>query len=104
VRSLALPRGQSGIITLRMRGQQEWLPNGRTTVWFAADTGRMVAARDAAGLSKTVRGYNALYPLHAGKIWGLPFRLLMSLSGLSLALLGTLAVWSFWFKRPRRRI
>jgi uncharacterized iron-regulated membrane protein len=103
VRSLALPRGKSGLVTLRMRGPQEWLPNGRTTVWFSADTGRMVAARDAGGLSRTVRGYNALYPLHAAKIWGLPFRLVMSISGLSLGLLGTLAVWTFWFKRPRRR-
>jgi Uncharacterized iron-regulated membrane protein len=102
VRSLSLPRDGNGIITLRMRGQQEWLPNGRTTVWFAADTGDIVATRDAAGLSGTVTAYNAFYPLHAGKVGGLPIRLVMTLSGLSLALLGTLAVWTFWFKRPKR--
>jgi uncharacterized iron-regulated membrane protein len=103
VRILSLPRANSGLITLRMRGPGEWLPNGRTTVWFAADTGQMVAARDAADLSGTVTVYNALYPLHAGKVGGLAFRLLLTVSGLGLAMLGTLAVWSFWFRRPKRR-
>ncbi|WP_232493080.1 PepSY-associated TM helix domain-containing protein [Novosphingobium kaempferiae] len=104
VRSLSLPRAGSGLITLRMRGPEEWLPNGRTTVWFAADTGRMVAVRDAVELPARVMAYNALYPLHAGKVGGLMFRLVMTLSGLGLAMLGTLAVWSFWFKRPRARV
>ncbi|WP_285017240.1 PepSY-associated TM helix domain-containing protein [Novosphingobium sp. fls2-241-R2A-195] len=104
VRSLALPRGDSGLITLRMRGPEEWLPNGRTTVWFAADTGRMVAARDARDLSGRVTAYNALYPLHAGKVGGIVFRLVMTLSGLALAMLGTLAVWTFWFRRPARKV
>lgn len=103
LRSLSLPRAGSGTITLRMRGPGEWLPNGRTTVWFAADTGRMVAARDADALSATVTAYNALYPLHAGKVGGLAFRLVMTLSGLALALLGTLTVWTFWFRRPKKR-
>jgi len=103
VRSLSLPRGKSGLITLRMRGSGEWLPNGRTTVWFAADSGRMVASRDAAQLSRTVTGYNMLYPLHAAKVGRLPFRLLMSVSGLAMGLLGILTVWTFWFKRPKIR-
>jgi uncharacterized iron-regulated membrane protein len=103
VRSLSLPRNDNGLITLRMRGQQEWLPNGRTTVWFAADTGELVAARDAAELSGTVIAYNALYPLHAGKVGGLPYRMAITLSGLALTLLGSLAVWTFWFARPKRK-
>ena len=44
-----------------------------------------------------------LYPLHAAKVGQLPFRLLMSVSGLAMGLLGTLAVWTFWFKRPKIR-
>lgn len=102
VRSLSLPRRGDGLITLRLRSPEEWLPNGRTTVWYAADTGQLVAARDAANLSGTVNAYNALYPLHAGKVGGLAYRLVMSISGIALTLLGTLAVWSFWFARPRR--
>ncbi|WP_395337436.1 PepSY-associated TM helix domain-containing protein [Novosphingobium sp. BL-8H] len=101
LRTLSLPRKNSGVITLRLRNPGEWLPNGRTTVWFAADTGQMIGARDAADLPRAVRGYSMLFPLHAAKVGGLPYRLVMSISGLALALLGTFAVWTFWFKRPK---
>jgi uncharacterized iron-regulated membrane protein len=103
VRILSLPRKDDGVITLRMRQPTEWLPNGRTTLWFAADTGQLVAARDATTLPPQVRGFNMLYPLHAAKVGGLGYRLLMTASGLALGVLGTLAVWSFWFKRRRSR-
>ncbi len=100
LRSVWLPRKDSGLITIRMRRPQEWLPNGRTTLWFAADDGRLIGARDAGSLSTVVAAYNILYPLHAAKVGGLGYRLVMTLSGLALLLLGTLSVWSFWFKRP----
>lgn len=103
VRILSLPRGDSGLITLRLRQPREWLPNGRTTLWFAADTGELVAARDALDLPPRAQAYNALYPLHAAKVGGLPYRLLMTLSGLTLGLFGTLTVWTFWFQRRRPR-
>lgn len=102
LRSLSLPRKESGLVTIRMKRPQEWLPNGRTTLWFAADDGRLIGARDAASLSNVVAAYNILYPLHAGKVGGLGYRLVMTLSGIVLGLLGTLSVWSFWFKRPVR--
>lgn len=102
LRSLSLPRKSNGIITIRMKRPQEWLPNGRTTLWFAADDGHLIGARDAASLPSVVAAYNMLYPLHAGKVGGLMYRLVMTLSGLVLGLLGTLSVWSFWFKRPAR--
>ncbi|BCA62262.1 hypothetical protein HMP09_1496 [Sphingomonas sp. HMP9] len=103
LRSVSLPRKDSSLITIRMRRPQEWLPNGRTTLWFAADDGRLIRARDAGALSNVVAAYNILYPLHAAKVGGLGYRLVMTLSGLALGLLGTLSVWSFWFKRPARR-
>lgn len=101
LRSISLPRKDNGLITLRMRSPEEWLPNGRTTLWFAADTGRLVAARDATQLPASVKGYNLLYPLHAAKVGGLAFRIVMTLSGLALTLLGTLTVWTFWFRKPK---
>jgi uncharacterized iron-regulated membrane protein len=58
----------------------------------------LVDARDARSLSATVRCYNALYPLHAAKVGGLPYQLLMTGSGLARGMLGTFAVWTFWFK------
>lgn len=99
IRILGLPRKDSGLITLRMRQPGEWLPNGRTTLYFAADTGRLVDVRDALKLPAQARGFNMLYPLHAAKVGGLPYRLAMTATGLALALLGSLAVWSFWFRR-----
>jgi uncharacterized iron-regulated membrane protein len=103
VRSLALPRGDSGLITLRLRKPQEWLPNGRTTLWFAADTGRLVAARDGTTLPAQSQAYNTLYPLHAARVGGVGFQLATTLAGLALTLLGSLTVWTFWFARPKRR-
>ncbi|GAY23956.1 PepSY-associated TM helix domain-containing protein [Sphingobium fuliginis] len=100
LRSLSLPRKDNGLIAIRMRRPQEWLPNGRTTLWFAADSGALVAARDAETLPMAAKGYNLLYPLHAAKVGGLAFRLVMTLSGLAMTLLGTLTVWTFWFRRP----
>lgn len=105
VRILSLPRGDSGLIGLRLRQPQEWLPNGRTVVWFAADTGRLVAHRDALALPQQVRVFNAVYPLHAAKVGGWPYRVVMTVSGLTLGLFGTLTVWTFWVARraPRSR-
>jgi len=101
LRSIALPRKGNGLITMRMRQPEEWLPNGRTMLWFAADTGRLVEARDARTQNWQSRVFNLFYPLHAAKVGGLPYRLLMTLSGLVLATLGSLAVWSFWFGKRR---
>ena len=101
IRSLSLPRQQGGLITLRMKKREEWLPNGRTTLWFAADSGKLIAARDALQLPATVKIYNMLYPLHAAKVGGLAYRLAMMLAGFALALLGSLTLWSFWFARRR---
>lgn len=101
-RTVSLPRGDSGLVTIRMKQPWEWLPNGRTTLWFAADTGDLVSAHDPARSARQVSAYNLLYPLHAGKVGGLPYRLLMTASGMALGFLGTLAVWTFWFGRRRR--
>lgn len=35
------------------------------------------------------------YPLHAGKVGGLSYRLLLTLVGLALTILGSLSVWTF---------
>jgi len=38
---------------------------------------------------------------HAAKVGGFGWEIAMTLSGLALTLLGSLAVWSFWFRRNR---
>lgn len=103
LRSVSLPRGKKGLIAVRMKQPEEWVPGGRTTLWFSADTGRLIGARDARDLPRQAKAYNMLLPLHAAEVGGLAYRLVMTLSGLTLALLGTLTVWSFWFKGGRRQ-
>lgn len=98
IRIIALPREAGGPITLRMKQPAEWLPNGRTTLWFAPDTGQLIEARDALKLPGAAQWFNMAYPLHAAKVGGLPYRLLMTLAGLALSLLGSLTVWTFWFR------
>lgn len=96
IRTIGLPAKPGGLISVRLRQQAEWLPNGRTMAWFDPATGRMVADRDAQALPLGSRIANLDYPLHAAKVGGLPYRLVMTVSGLTLTLLGTLAVVTFW--------
>lgn len=107
IRIISLPAKPGALISVRLRQQAEWLPNGRTMFWFDPASGRQVADRDAQTLPMGVRVANLEYPVHAAKVGGLPYRLVMTLSGLTLALLGTLAVYTFWAnpklqKRKRR--
>lgn len=100
-RTLTLPRKAGDPLQIRMKRAAEWLPNGRSTLWLDASDGRLLASRDALALPAGAQAFNAAYPLHAAKVGGLAWRLVMTLSGLVLAMLGSLAVWTFWFHRPR---
>lgn len=102
LRSIALPKRGSGLIVVRMKQPEEWLPSGRTMIWFAANDGRLVEARDATAAPRSAKAYNLLFPLHAAEVGGLAYRIVMTISGLALTLLGSLTVWTFWFKRPAR--
>lgn len=101
LRILSLPRKDEGVISLRMKQPEEWTPNGRTTLYFAADSGKLIGVKDALALPAQSRGFSLFYPLHAAKVGGLAYRIVMTLVGLALTLLGSLAVWTFWFKRPK---
>jgi len=106
LRILSLPTKPGGLISLRMRRAAEWLPNGRTQVWFDPGDGRIVGARDALTLPLGLRVANAQYPIHAGKIGGVAYRLVVAIAGVVLTLLGSLAVVTFWSNpggRPQRR-
>jgi uncharacterized iron-regulated membrane protein len=96
VRIISLPQKKGALVSIRLRQQAEWLPNGRSMAWFDPATGAMVASRDAQAMPLGSRIANLDYPLHAAKVGGLAYRLVMTISGLALALLGTLAVVTFW--------
>ena len=98
LRIASLPRQPGDLVTLRMKQPSEWLPNGRTLLWFDPATARLVDSRDADNHPVGLKAFNLAYPLHAAKVGGWAYQLLQTLTGLSLALLGSLAVWSFWFR------
>jgi uncharacterized iron-regulated membrane protein len=100
-RILSLPRKAGDPIGLRMKQPAEWLPNGRTTLAFDAATGKMLGARDALALPSGAQAFNKAFPIHASKVGGWMWRIILTISGVSLTLLGSLAVWTFWFRRPK---
>src|SRR3546814_19586551 len=61
-RILSLPRRAGDPISLRMRQPAEWLPNGRTTLWFDAATGRLLGARDALAMAPRRCGRDSCRP------------------------------------------
>jgi uncharacterized iron-regulated membrane protein len=102
LRMIVWPKTPGDPFTIRLRRPTEWHPNGRTTLSLAGD-GTVLAARDATAAPRAVRANFALYPLHAARLEGsafaLPLRIVMTLAGLGLTLLGSLAVVTFWRSR-----
>jgi len=102
IRIVSVPKKPGDPIAVRMKRAAEWLPNGRSSVWFDPATGRVLGTRDALAMAPAAQAFNLAYPIHAAKVGGVAYRIIATLTGLSLALLGSLAVWSFWFRRQRR--
>jgi uncharacterized iron-regulated membrane protein len=102
VRGISVPRGEGQLIRVRVKQPGEWLPNGRTLLWFDPANGGLLDSRDAMTLPRATRAYNAVYPIHASKIGGALYKGVMTAVGLSLTLLGSLAVYAFWGFRMRR--
>ena len=91
----------SGDIVVRMRQPLEWTPQGRTQVTFRPDG--TAGIEDAAAANRPAWISEKLYPLHSAKVGGVAMKLLMTLSGLALFVLGSFATWSFWFRRWTKR-
>jgi uncharacterized iron-regulated membrane protein len=101
LRTIGIPESEGSLIRVRARQPAEWLPNGRTIFWFDPADGRLVDVRDALALPRSARAYNAVYPIHAAKVGGVAYKIVMTASGLALTLLGSLAVYGFWSFRLR---
>ncbi|MET3711943.1 putative iron-regulated membrane protein [Sphingomonas trueperi] len=95
-RRLQWPRKAGSPIVLRLRQPFEWTPNGRTFVYADPATLAIVGRADPVegGSAASIR--EKLYPIHAAKTGGVLWKLAMSMSGVALALLGSLAVYAFW--------
>lgn len=102
LRVVSLPRKPGDLVSIRLKQREEWLPNGRTTVWLDPADGRVVELRNALTMGTGAQAFNKAYPLHAGKVGGVLYKLLLTLSGLTLVMLGSFAVWTFWTEQGRR--
>ena len=98
LRRLTVPAKPDGAYSIRMRQPFEWTPNGRTTLYFDR-SGEVARIDDPAGSNQATSINEKFYPVHTGKAGGLLWKLAMTVSGIGLTLLGSLAVWSFWIRR-----
>jgi uncharacterized iron-regulated membrane protein len=102
IRSIGMPRAAGQLVRIRARQPDEWLPNGRTMLYIDPATGRVIDSRNPRTLPLATRVFNLVYPLHASTVGGILYKTGMTISGLTLTLLGTLAVFGFWRYQTRR--
>jgi uncharacterized iron-regulated membrane protein len=100
LRRLTFPTNPAAPLTVRLRQPFEWTPNGRTQL--GVEPGGALWVEDAAQANRAARTPEKAYPLHSAKVGGLMFKLAMTLSGVALAMLGSLTTWSFWRRRIAR--
>jgi uncharacterized iron-regulated membrane protein len=99
IRIIGLPRKAGDPVAIRLKRPGEWHNNGRTIIWFDGATGNLLLAKDALAMPQGLQLFNLAYPLHAAKVGGIVYKVTQTIAGLALALLGSLAVWSFWFRK-----
>ena len=97
-RRIMLPVDSGAPIAIRYRQHFEWTPNGRSYVWVDPATATIVSVEDPASGDAASAVTEKYYPVHAAKVGGILWRLAMTFAGISLAMLGILATWSFWMK------
>lgn len=100
LRRVTLPARPGEPIAVRLRQAFEWTPHGRTQVSVAADGA--VTIEDAAVANRSASLSEKVYPLHAAKVGGLAWKIAITASGIALAILGSLAMWSFWTRRAHQ--
>lgn len=102
IRSAQLPNRLSPYRIIGVRQPGEWHPDGMSKVYVEAAGGYMDVRIDATALPAIEQAYNAVYPLHTGKIGSLAYKLFLTVSGLLVATLSMLGLTSFVKKQSRR--
>jgi uncharacterized iron-regulated membrane protein len=102
LRRVSLSANAGAPISVRMKQPFEWTPNGRTSLSFDGRTGQLLSVSDPATGNAAASLIEKFYPVHTAKVGGVAMKLVMSLSGLSLAMLGSFAVYAFWVRKAKR--
>jgi uncharacterized iron-regulated membrane protein len=74
----------------------------RTEVYFDAGDGRLLGFEAATGTSAGNTITSWLYGLHFGAVWGLWYRIFVSVMGVAIAVLSVTGVWVWLRKRAKR--
>lgn len=94
-----------GIFRLRLRTDRdrntEW---GLTPLFFDARTGELIGITLPTGAAAGDTVTHWLQTLHTGHVWGLPYRLLLTLVGLAVAVLSVTGVVIYLQRRQARRL
>lgn len=102
LRFVSLPKHTGDLIKIRLKQPEELTPNGQTQLWFDPLTGELVESRSATEVPLGLRVNSFVYPVHAAKLNSTTYQVFISLTGVVVALLGSLVVWRFWFYRTGR--
>lgn len=103
-RRLQMPKEPGEPAVLRLRQDSEWTPNGRSYAFLDPASGALLGVDDPRRGSTQQWIEEKYYPVHAGKVGGVLWKLALTFGGLTLVLLGTLASWTFWFRRNDGRV
>ena len=76
--------------------------NGRTRLFFDADSGKMLRVELPTGAASGDTIYTWISSMHRAELWGLPFKLFMTVTGLVVAMLSVTGVL-IWRKKRRAR-
>lgn len=101
---MALPPAKSGsAASVRLKQPAEWHANGRTIVYLDPADARVMAATDALAQPLGARLFNAFWPIHAARVGGPAWTLVVFLSGVGLGLLSLYGAEAYRRKLfPRR--
>lgn len=95
IRSAQVANAQSSYRILGLQQPGELNPHGLSKVYIDARSGYMDVRIDSQAQRLSERLFNANYPLHTARLDNLPYKLLLTLSGLLVATLSMLGLVSF---------
>ncbi len=102
-RRIMMPNEPGAPVVLRMKQDFEWTPNGRTYVYLDPVSENVLSTVDPANGDTASAIAEKYYPVHAGKVGGFFWKVLLTFGGFALSILGLLATWSFWFAGNNKR-
>ncbi len=103
LRRISMPKPGENRIELRLRGNGEWHPNGRSRLQLDRSGQHVLWHYDARIQALGPRIQATFYPLHAGQVGGLPGRIFTVIAGLSAPFLFIVGLLSWLHRRARIR-